>query len=60
VGSAQPQKEDKTMSLQYKICLITGGAAGIGRATAEKFVAGGATVVICDLNEAAGSELFLC
>lgn len=43
------------MSLQDKVCLITGGAAGIGRATAEKFVAGGATVVFCDLNEEAGN-----
>lgn len=44
------------MSLQDKVCLITGGAAGIGRATAEKFIAKGATVVFCDLNEAAGRE----
>lgn len=44
------------MRLQDKVCLITGGAAGIGRATAEKFIAEGATVVFCDLNEAAGNE----
>jgi 3-oxoacyl-[acyl-carrier protein] reductase len=43
------------MSLMDKICLVTGGAAGIGRATVEKFVAEGATVVFCDLNEEAGS-----
>jgi 3-oxoacyl-[acyl-carrier protein] reductase len=43
------------MSLQDKVCLITGGAAGIGRATAGKFVAEGATVVFCDLNEEAGN-----
>ncbi|MEW5989535.1 MAG: glucose 1-dehydrogenase [Chloroflexota bacterium] len=42
------------MRLQDKICLITGGAAGIGRATAAKFAAEGATVVIADLNEEAG------
>lgn len=44
------------MTMQDRVCLITGGAAGIGRATAEKFIAEGATVVFCDLNEAAGSE----
>jgi 3-oxoacyl-[acyl-carrier protein] reductase len=42
------------MRLQDKVCLITGGAAGIGLATAEKFIAEGATVVFCDLNEEAG------
>jgi 3-oxoacyl-[acyl-carrier protein] reductase len=44
------------MRLQDKVCLITGGAAGIGRATAEKFIAEGATVIFCDLNQAAGNE----
>ena len=42
------------MQLADKVCLITGGAAGIGRATARKFVDEGATVIICDVNEEAG------
>ena len=42
------------MKFQGKVCLVTGGAAGIGRATAAKFLAEGASVVICDVNEAAG------
>jgi 3-oxoacyl-[acyl-carrier protein] reductase len=39
------------MRLEGKVSIITGGAQGIGLATAEKFAAEGARVVICDVNQ---------
>jgi len=44
------------MRLQDKVCIVTGGAAGIGRATAERFAEEGATVILCDLNEELGRQ----
>jgi 3-oxoacyl-[acyl-carrier protein] reductase len=42
--------------MKNKVVLITGGAAGIGRATALRFAEEGAQVIIGDVNEAAGQE----
>ena len=39
------------MRLKGKVSIITGGASGIGRATALKFGQEGAIVPVCDLNQ---------
>ncbi len=45
------------MRLQGLNCVITGGSAGIGAATARRFVAEGAQVLIADINVEAANSL---
>ncbi|MCM2441097.1 bifunctional rhamnulose-1-phosphate aldolase/short-chain dehydrogenase [Agrobacterium vitis] len=53
---AKLQRMPKPKSLAGKVAFVTGGAGGIGRATAERLVAEGACVVLADIDAAALSD----
>ena len=44
------------MRFKDKVCVVTGGGSGIGRATCERFAAEGARVLVVDLKEDPGNE----
>ncbi|MFI7588765.1 SDR family NAD(P)-dependent oxidoreductase [Spongisporangium articulatum] len=45
------------MELRDKVVLVTGGANGIGRASAERFARAGAHVLVADVDARAGAEV---
>jgi len=45
------------MKISGSIAVITGGASGLGRATAERFVAGGGRVALLDLPKSPGADV---
>jgi rhamnulose-1-phosphate aldolase/alcohol dehydrogenase len=50
---AKLQRNPKPKPLAGRIALITGGAGGIGLATARRFMAEGACVLLCDIDREA-------
>jgi len=48
---AKLQRMPKPKSLAGRVALVTGGAGGIGAATAERYLQEGACVVLADINE---------
>lgn len=45
------------MNFNSKVCVITGGANGIGRCIAEEFLLAGADVAVIDVDAASGEKL---
>ena len=45
------------MTFEGKVAIVTGGASGIGEASAKKLAADGASVVIADIDESGGKRV---
>ncbi len=45
------------MKIQGKVCVVTGGASGLGAATAQYLVEQGANVILFDMNQELGTQM---
>lgn len=45
------------MKIQGKVCVVTGGASGLGAATAQYLVEQGANVILVDMNQELGTQM---
>src|SRR5689334_1980756 len=54
--SARMRAQEEPMELRSVKAVVTGGASGLGRATAERFLAAGAAVALLDRPASAGAE----
>lgn len=50
-------KEEILLNIQNRVGFVTGGASGLGEATARKLISEGAKVIIADLQEEKGQAL---
>jgi len=51
------KNEREKMKFKNKVCVITGGANGIGRCIAEQFMAEGAKAAVIDIDKKAGERM---
>lgn len=45
------------MKIQGKVCVVTGGASGLGAATAQYLVEQGANLILVDMNQELGTQM---
>src|SRR6059036_581040 len=55
--SARMRAQEEPMELRTVKAVVTGGASGLGRATAERLLAAGAAVALLDRPASAGGEV---